>query len=368
MNAATIVVLALAASGQPGAASQKEQAARAKSQQLLELHTADAASFAIYRDVLRKEKLELKRDPVYRWTNPTRVGGQVGEVFVWTYRGRPEVIGSIFSHPSGDGRRVMCHELHSLSLAVLVVDREAAEQWVPQAPGVHLQPVPDAPPPAGTPVQRLAQMRNLAREFSGRSLSDQGQAWELRLLPQPLYRDETTDDPDVVDAALFTMVSSAGTDPEIILLLEARKTPSGPRWFFGAARFSDMNLWLKHKDKEVWSSIRSDENTFYHDAKHRFRFYQDRFIPELGADSSKKRRSDGPHLALRRLAFAGEPGQQLGKGDKYNKTTITNSASTTCGDIIGLIPFFRRIKNTLHHLACPQAWALPKSASPPRVG
>ena len=67
-------------------------------------------------------------------------------------------------------------------------------------------------------------MRSLAREFNGRSLSDQGQAWELRLLPQPLYRYESTD-PDVLDGALFTLVSSAGTDPEIILLLEARKTP-----------------------------------------------------------------------------------------------------------------------------------------------
>jgi hypothetical protein len=88
-------------------------------------------------------------------------------------------------------------------------------------------------------------------------------------------------DPDVVDGALFTMVSSAGTDPEIILMLEARKSESGSQWVFGAARFSDMNLWLNHKNKEVWSSIRSEENTFYHDAKHTFRFYQDRFIPEI---------------------------------------------------------------------------------------
>jgi hypothetical protein len=255
---------------------------------LLELHTDDAASFTIYRDAARTQKLELRREPVYRWTNPTRVGGQVGEVFVWTYRGRPEVIGSIFSHPTGDGRRVMCHELHSLSLAVLVVDRQASEQWVPEAPGVNLKALEGAPAPSAIAAQRLVQLRSFAREFSGRSLSDQGQSWELRLLPQPLYRDESADDPEVLDAALFTLVSSAGTDPEIILLLEARKTPSGFRWFYGAARFSDMNLWLKHEGQEVWSSIRSEENTFYHDAKHRFRFYQDRFIPEIAGDDSKQ--------------------------------------------------------------------------------
>jgi hypothetical protein len=289
MKAATIVILVLAAWGQhAGEGTHKEQTAKAKSQRLLQLHTDDAASYSIYRDVGRTQKLELLREPVYRWTNPTRVGGQVGEVFVWTYRGRPEVIGSIFSHPSGDGRRVVCHELHSLSLAVLVVDREASEHWVPEAPGVDMKPVDGAPTPAGAAAQRLAQMRSLAREFSGRSLSDQGQAWELRLLPQPLYRDDSTADPDVLDGALFTLVSSAGTDPEIILLLETRQSKSGHQWFYGAARFSDMNLWLKHKGNEVWSSIRSDENTFNHDAKHRFRFYQDRIIPEVAEDGSKE--------------------------------------------------------------------------------
>jgi hypothetical protein len=50
----------------------------------------------------------------------------------------------------------------------------------------------------------------------------------------------------------------------------------------GVARFSDTNLWLTHKGKEVWSAIRDEENTFYHDAKHWFRFYQDRSIAEIG--------------------------------------------------------------------------------------
>jgi hypothetical protein len=262
--------------------AKNDEAGRSKSQKLLELHTNDAASFSFFRDDARTQKLNFRREPVYRWTNPARNGGQAGEVFVWTYRGRPEVIGTIFSHPQSDGKtRTVNHELHSLSLVVLVVDRKASEQWVPQAPGVDLKPVNGAPKPAGNATLRLAQMRSLAREFNGRSRSLEGEAWELRLLPQPLYRYESTD-PDVLDGALFTLVSTAGTDPEIILMLEARQTPSGPEWVFGAARFSDMNLWLTHKGQVVWSSIRSEENTFNHDAKHRFRFYRDRIIPELG--------------------------------------------------------------------------------------
>jgi hypothetical protein len=280
MNPTTILVLLLCVPGQATASDRpaESEAEKARGERLLRIHTDDAASYDIYRDAARTQKLELRREPIYRWTNPTRVGGQIGEVFIWTEHGRPEVIGSIFSHPDGN-LRVFCHEFHSLSTEVLVVDRDAPNRWEPQAPGVDLKPIPGAPAPARSAAQRQAQIRELARTFSGRSLSDQGQSWELRLLPRPLYRYESTST-DVIDGALFALVSSAGTDPEIILLLEARRTDSGPQWQFGAARFSDMSLWLKHNNEEVWSAIRGPENTFNHDAKHRFRFFQDRIIPD----------------------------------------------------------------------------------------
>jgi hypothetical protein len=256
---------------------------RPTADQLLKLHTQDALSYAIFRDPARTQALELRREPVYRWTNPTRVSGQTGDVYVWTYKGRPEVIASIFSHPAEPGRqRVMCHELHSLSTEVLTVDRDSPNSWEPKAPGIEPKPVPGAPAPAKTAAARGVQLRAIGREFAGRSLSDREVSWELRLLPQPLIRYESPE-LGVADGVLFALVSSAGTDPEIVLVLEDRETPEGPRWVFGAARFSDMNLWLTHKGQEVWTSIRGPENTFNHDAEHRFRFYQDRMIPELDA-------------------------------------------------------------------------------------
>jgi hypothetical protein len=106
--ALAIVAVALVLTDQAQA-----QGARPSADQLLKLHTQDALSYAIYRDPARSQGLDLRREPVYRWTNPTRVGGQTGDVFVWTYKGRPEVVASIFSHPHEPGRqRVMCHELH----------------------------------------------------------------------------------------------------------------------------------------------------------------------------------------------------------------------------------------------------------------
>ncbi len=79
--------------------------------------------------------------------------------------------------------------------------------------------------------------------------------WELRLLTQPLYRYKSTD-PDVLDGALFAFVTSAGTDPEALLVLEARKTgaTNAPVWHYAVARFTDLNLWVRHKGKEVFSA------------------------------------------------------------------------------------------------------------------
>src|SRR5438309_2100037 len=90
---APALALALASIGRDDAPTSKD--ARSRGERLQAIHTEEAASYAIYRDPARTERLELRREPVYRWSNPTRNGGQEGDVFLWTYRGRPEVIASI---------------------------------------------------------------------------------------------------------------------------------------------------------------------------------------------------------------------------------------------------------------------------------
>jgi len=74
---------------------------------------------------------------------------------------------------------------------------------------------------------------------------------ELRLLTQPLYRYESTS-PNVVDGGLFAFVE--GTDPEIILLIEARRTAKGMEWRFGAVRMNSIALRLNYQGREVWSA------------------------------------------------------------------------------------------------------------------
>jgi hypothetical protein len=258
---------------------EKPQSKLAK--RLLALHTADAAEYAIYRDAAKTEKLELRREPVYNWTNVLRGGGQTGAVFVWTFQGCPEVVGSIFSYPSDRqlGQRSILHEMHTLSSAILQPSRESANQWKPRA-GILRKPIPDASTPAASPRQRLIQMRELARDFSAHSVDYDRKTWELRMLTQPLYRYESTD-PVVIDGALFAWVTSAGTDPEVIVLIEARQTDAGSQWQFAVCRFSDHDLFVKLNGSEIWTSIRGGENVWEHDPNHTYRIFTDRSIAEL---------------------------------------------------------------------------------------
>jgi hypothetical protein len=171
------------------------------------------------------------------------------DVFVWTHKGRPEVIGCILSGPGNDAQRLLFHEFHLLAeKPIAPTQLLTPHTWEPKD-GVALRPVKDAPPPAKTAAARLTQMRQLSREFTAH-MEANGE-WALRLLPQPLLR-FGDDNGDVIDGSLFAWVWPKGTDPELILLLECRKTDTGPAWHFTPIRFSNRPLWLKRGGEEVW--------------------------------------------------------------------------------------------------------------------
>ena len=125
-------------------------------------------------------------------------------------------------------------------------------------------------------------MRALTNEFTARSEDKKGQRWELRLLPQPLYRYQSTD-PEVLDGAVFSFVTSAGTDPEILLIIEARRKPeaAGHSWQYALARFSDVNLWVRHKGVEVFTAVAIRNNLPHQDPQDRYRCFKNRKIPAV---------------------------------------------------------------------------------------
>jgi hypothetical protein len=193
--------------------------------------------------------LELTSKPLLHWANPAG-NGEDGAVYIWQQHGRPEVIGTFFTYRrASTGETVLKHSLHSLSALPIAADYSKRRVWSPKTPGVTFQPVPEAPVPAGSSRMRLSQMKVLAKDFSGKLVDLREKSETLRLLPQPLVRYEPTAG-EVVDGAIFALAQ--GTDPQLLLLLEARGPAGAPAWEFAFARFHFVSLWGYHGDKEVW--------------------------------------------------------------------------------------------------------------------
>jgi hypothetical protein len=211
-------------------------------------YARQAAAYDFFRDEDRKQRLELRKQPVLNWTNADNF---MGSVFLWTYGGRPELIGCVGSRQTAAGECFVFHELHSLSLDVLQPARfgDGKREWEPSQSGIELLNVEGAPQPANSERARLTQMRNLAREFTGWMKQD-GDTTELRLLPQPIFRYKAPEE-GVIDGALFALVWK-GTDPDILLMVENREVDGKQLWKNAFARFNWREMWVQRNGKEVW--------------------------------------------------------------------------------------------------------------------
>jgi hypothetical protein len=255
---------------------------------LLKLHRDEARRWEILVDALPTKKAKFGSEPVYRWTNASRGNGQSGAMFVWMFEGRPVALGGAFSNPEG-GRRVIMHEFHALGpLQIAARLDDSSHQWLPGA-GVPLHPIPDPPVPAATAKQRAIQMRDIAREFTAHTVDNVGARWQLRLLSRPLLRYEQPES-DVIDGALFAFVSDAGTDPEIVLVLEAVKTGEKATWRYRTVRFSISSLYVQYKGKDVWASLRDQSTGAFDNPDNTYVLIRDRLIDEFPEPDRNKGR------------------------------------------------------------------------------
>jgi hypothetical protein len=242
---ASLLVLAIAAPASSQDARKEEGPSS-----WLPILKQQAADYAITPRDASKSPPKPLADPILRWTQPVR-GGDDGAVFLWVSEGRPEAVGTIFTYRVPDSRRTIQHEVHSLALTPVDATWRGKPMWRADEPGVSFRAVPDAPEPATSAPSRLRQMQAIGRDFSAENVHEKSGKNELRLMPRPLYRYEPTD-PSLVDGALFCLAH--GTDPEVFLLLEDRKTKSGAcEWRYALARFSDLALKARFKGKDVWS-------------------------------------------------------------------------------------------------------------------
>ncbi len=230
--------------------AQTDEAEKERYRRWMDFYDKEIRSMRIHVDDDEKTELVIGEQPVLRWTNPTRANQIHGVVYLWTLDGRIAVMGSLWSHVTStrSTQRTVGRQFHSLSDKPLVAYWRGEKFWYPRSAGIDPQPFQDAPAPAETRPARLSQMRALARGFHG-----DGEEFNtrrgIRLLTQPLHRQERGQDV-VLDGALFTF--AMGTDPEVIVLIEARETTDGPKWHYSVGRFSGMQTDLRYKNDVVW--------------------------------------------------------------------------------------------------------------------
>jgi len=213
--------------------------------------------------------LGLRPGPLLRWNDPTRDFSD-GALWAWGANGRPAALVSAELYPDEKDTETWCFEFASLSTrprveaeggegftpdwAYLTPPRPDGQiRWEPRTPGITFRAIPDAPAPARDEAGRLRQMKDLTRRFAAREefFTAQSKSIALRLLPRPIdrYADPAA---GLVDGALFAFAN--GTNPEVVLLIEAQgRPPDSAAWRFAAARLSLSGVALTLDGAEAWS-------------------------------------------------------------------------------------------------------------------
>jgi hypothetical protein len=191
----------------------------------------------------------LHPEPLFRWSNPVSTVKD-GIAAVFTLAGRPVAYAEFQLHNEG----YAAHEFACLTSEPLVMTRADREVWRPMERWIRFQEFEEAPRPADKPPLRLVQMRKLAAQFAVTDhfgWRDDGiTPYELRLMPQPVYRYSS----GVMDGAIF--LYAQGTNPEAIVLLEARDGADGPRWHYAFAPSTIYQLEVRLRDGVVWEKPR----------------------------------------------------------------------------------------------------------------
>lgn len=196
------------------------------------------------------ELLKLSPQPLTRWSNPIS-GIADGIVSLWTDDGVPEVVAQVYLTRTN----IWIHEFQSLtdSSITLAVPPSSESLWSPTR-SVQRQVVPKSPIPAARRSRRIAQMKQIAKRFSARVrfrpdvTKSKIEPYELRCLPQPIYRYQS-ERRKITDGAMFAFVQ--GTNPEVFLIVEA-VSDSDDHFRYGLSAMTGYEVSAALDGLEVW--------------------------------------------------------------------------------------------------------------------
>ena len=236
----------------------------------LQVSRDHAADYRLTPQDMPDAPLKMLPQAVFRHSQPVR-GDDIGAVYLWVDEsGLPAALGTVFAYSQGGpGERWVAHEFHSLASSPLTGKWRDREAWSPSEPGVEWKEVPEAPAAAESANGRLRQMREIGRRIAANSTDSSDNRWELRLITQPIYqytvkpesgKPESGKQPvGTLGGGVFLFCQ--GTDPEVILLLDARETKGRRVWHYALAPFTDYGLSVTLDGKEVWTLAKNHRAT-----------------------------------------------------------------------------------------------------------
>jgi hypothetical protein len=258
-----LVVAATASGGDPGGEPAKEL--KDKTAPGSEIK-GDAQPHRAAEQVIRGIDMEMLSDeqwtrveriekPLLFFSDPTRNNDR-GSVWGWGRKGRPVAVLELYQDL--DKRMRWVFAVCNTSGGKLRGRRAGAPWWHENESATELKNIPGAPAPAAEAPQRQRQLKLLAEKFTGHQLWDPDNTrYELRLLKRPLYtyRDEAN---GVLDGGLFTLAN--GTNPEILLFIEARADPKDRAksvWQYAVGRLAHAELHMEYDGKEIFDAPRT---------------------------------------------------------------------------------------------------------------
>lgn len=222
-------------------------------------------------------------NPLLRYSNPAaQVVTPDATVWGWGRQGRPLALASI--------EDLGC-EIVSLAEQPVSATAKSGLKWSSDAAGLKWNKLPESFVPAETPTLRARQMKEISQKFSATGHYGTTEKVELRLLVRPLHRYADPTD-GLVDGSLFAFV--AGTNPEVILLIECRSSDAGDGsnrnhldWNYAFTRLSAGELEARLEDKVVWTcpGVGSWINTAPYFS---FKFAPDDIVPVSEVTSRKQ--------------------------------------------------------------------------------
>jgi hypothetical protein len=190
---------------------------------------------------------ELLKSPVLRCNDPTR-DEMDGAVWLWLDGKRPVAALCLLLYANGKWN----YEHIALTDEALTVTGRPTWTWQSPASARTWTKLADGVPDSQR--GRQSAMRAIARRLEA-SESRRGETFALRLLERPLY---TYADAErgIVVGGLFAM--SYGTNPELLVQIEARKAGDKTEWHVACARMSAAEIVVRTDDvvrtteKELW--------------------------------------------------------------------------------------------------------------------